>query len=229
MRESVRHVLLFSLILFTGTQAMATEFDGPPPPPITRLAYEAPFIAPPMIDSLQDLDADPQDAVQYVMAPTPEQLASLSTLNPLVKQSVFEAKPHSWKSMVKWGKVAFNPASKLLAKAGRWAAGRRQTVGMCLGGVQDALDVVGFKFPRMGAAADMAQPLSKDKRFLELQVPPSELTMLPAGAIVVWDRSDEHPHGHISITQGGGQESSDHLQPMKPYITPDFRVFIPKG
>jgi len=128
-----------------------------------------------------------------------------------------------------YGGTVFNEASLQLAKAGWFAALRRKTVGYCLGGVQDALDAIGIKLPRLRAAADLAAPLARDTRFQELSIRKQELAMLPPGAIVVWSKSKAHPYGHVSITQGSGQESSDHIQPIKPGITPSFRVFIPKG
>jgi hypothetical protein len=123
----------------------------------------------------------------------------------------------------------FQTGAQRLAQAGWMAAVKRKTIGFCLAGVQDALDAIGLKLPRLRAAADLAQPMSRDTRFQELSVSRQELAMLQPGAIIIWNKSGAHPYGHISITQGEGKESSDHIQRIQPEITPSFRVFVPKG
>lgn len=98
-----------------------------------------------------------------------------------------------------------------------------------------------FKFVKEGLAAEgvelsgksayMAAPqLARNPQFQEMKgVRPNQLSELPAGAVVVWNRSGKHPHGHISVALGDGREVSDRIrQQIEGYGTA-VRVFIPNG
>jgi hypothetical protein len=125
-----------------------------------------------------------------------------------------------------------------LADAARAAAERRNTMGRCAGGVGDALEAIGVKL-RVASAYQYAEHFTKDERFEEVFVDRKGLKDLPPGAIVVWGKSANHPHGHVAITIGGGQEASDHAQSIRGgsyggnwgggvVTEQNFRVFIPK-
>ena len=80
-----------------------------------------------------------------------------------------------------------------------------------------------------GASAYMAaDQLARNPRFREVQVPANQLRSLPPGAIVVWDRGQGKPHGHISIALGNGQEASDVLRNQITNYGTRHRVFLPR-
>ncbi|MDQ7825105.1 MAG: hypothetical protein RDV48_20050 [Candidatus Eremiobacteraeota bacterium] len=54
-----------------------------------------------------------------------------------------------------------------------------------------------------------------------------QLSGLPQGTIVVWNRSDYHIHGHISISLGNGEEVSDKVRDQITKYGTSFRVFVP--
>lgn len=80
--------------------------------------------------------------------------------------------------------------------------------GYCYSGVSKALSPLGVALT--GAAAYQARDqLAADARFMP--VPVEESVELRRGDILVFDKSVSHPYGHISVYQGNGQESSDHV------------------
>jgi len=128
-------------------------------------------------------------------------------------------------------------SAERLANAARDAAGRRDTIGRCAGGVGDALEAIGVKL-RVPSAYLYAEKLGDDPRFKEVFIDRHQLKELPPGAVVVWGKSGTHPHGHVAITVGAGKEASDHVQSIRggSYggqwgngVTTDqnFRVFMP--
>lgn len=114
------------------------------------------------------------------------------------------------------------------------------TGGWCLRGVTKTLNRAfvlqgeNYTASRASAAADAADFLAGDKEgwevfsqhFMEDTLATREdLDNLPAGAVVIWDRS-VGPYGHISVSLGNGLESSDHIQPQAKWEG-NFRVFYP--
>jgi hypothetical protein len=99
--------------------------------------------------------------------------------------------------------------------------------GECYKYVAEDLDTIGVHLTGSSAYMAAAQ-LARNKKVREIRgIRGEQLKSLPAGAIVVWDRSGEHPHGHISIAIGGEKEASDLTRgQIKDYGTP-FRVFVP--
>lgn len=77
-----------------------------------------------------------------------------------------------------------------------------------------------------------ADDLSKDKRFIEIQItdPKAQLPKLPPGAVVVWGKGTSKS-GHISIADGKGTEMSDHAyqQMTSHYGGAKPRVFVLAG
>ncbi|MBQ7286721.1 MAG: hypothetical protein IJW73_03065, partial [Candidatus Gastranaerophilales bacterium] len=68
------------------------------------------------------------------------------------------------------------------------------------------------------------------QKYKEIEVTEDELDTLPAGAVVIWEGSQQNKHGHISISLGDGREASDavYKQTHKSYHhNADFHVFIP--
>ena len=97
--------------------------------------------------------------------------------------------------------------------------------GLCARDVRTALASVGINIPT-GDAWTKAAVLAKDDRFREVQVSKNQLDKLPPGAIVVWDKGQGMPYGHVSIALGDGREASDRLRQQSHYST-NFRVFMP--
>ena len=102
--------------------------------------------------------------------------------------------------------------------------------GRCYRGVKNALAPMGVHL-QGGSAYQAADQLANNPRFREVQVPRDQLRGLPPGAIVVWNKNDNagHPHGHISIAQGNGMESSDKMRRQITNYPSSFRVFLPNG
>ena len=112
------------------------------------------------------------------------------------------------------------------------------TGGWCLRGVTKTLNRAfvlqgeNYTASRASAAADAADFLAGDKEgwevfsqhFMEDTLATREdLDNLPAGAVVIWDRS-VGPYGHISVSLGNGLESSDHIQYSIPFSKNKFET-----
>lgn len=100
--------------------------------------------------------------------------------------------------------------------------------GWCLKYTGQALARAGVKVS--GASAYMAgDQMARSDKFHEVQgLRANQLPELPPGAVVVWDRSPGHPHGHISISLGDGREASDVIRKQATKVgTGSFRVFLP--
>ncbi|OGI19761.1 MAG: hypothetical protein A2287_01710 [Candidatus Melainabacteria bacterium RIFOXYA12_FULL_32_12] len=125
-----------------------------------------------------------------------------------------------------WDKVKGSSFGKSIAKAAQWVANAMNTKGWCYTGVKRALSKHGVNLSG-GSAYQAAPQLAKNPKFKEVSVPANKLKDLPAGAIVVWNRSASHVHGHISIASGDGREFSDRTRNQISNYGTDYRVFIP--
>ncbi|MHC9539148.1 MAG: hypothetical protein AB9903_06480 [Vulcanimicrobiota bacterium] len=97
----------------------------------------------------------------------------------------------------------------------------------CYKYVADALDDSGIIL-HGGDAYMAADQLACHPKVREIKgVKSEQLTSLPKGAIVVWDRSSDHISGHISISQGNGKETSDLVREQITDYGTTFRVFMP--
>ena len=116
----------------------------------------------------------------------------------------------------------------------------RGTRGKCLAGVSDAIEAIYGK--RLGIyAADAADKLAGTEagyediasHFKEIEVSRDQLTSLPEGCIVVWERNNSSEGariaGHIVITDGQGGGYSDHQESPMYYVNSSvgYRVFVP--
>jgi len=119
----------------------------------------------------------------------------------------------------------------VLASEAKKVATKRDTVGWCFAGVADAVDNVMTGFLHGKSAYLAADQLAKHPNFREIKVSADSLTRLPAGTIVVWNKTEANPHGHISISLGNGDEASDHIQKQINSLrgSKNFRVFFPVG
>jgi len=102
------------------------------------------------------------------------------------------------------------------------------TGGYCYKYVADSLDRLGINLS--GRSAYMAAgQLASHPGVREIKgLGNGDLTRLPAGAVVVWNRSNRNPNGHISVALGDGREASDVVRSQITNYGTAFRVFMPK-
>ncbi|HIS53670.1 TPA: hypothetical protein IAA82_01805, partial [Candidatus Galligastranaerophilus gallistercoris] len=121
------------------------------------------------------------------------------------------------------------PVNNELASIAQATASSMGSTGWCLKGVNNALEkAYGFRLS-YNSAYQAIPALQSRSDFTEVtnQYPSAQsLTNLPAGAIVVWENSSNHPHGHISIALGNGQEASDHIQSQTVNYGTQYHVFV---
>jgi len=119
-----------------------------------------------------------------------------------------------------------------LAQIARVTGGANGTRGKCLKGVNDTLQrAYGFRLSYPSAYMAKQSLDKMTDRFVNVThqyQPASKLSQLPPGAIVVWDKKPGHPHGHISISLGNGQEASDHIQKQITGYGSSYTVYMPK-
>lgn len=132
----------------------------------------------------------------------------------------------------------YNPdLGNKLANIANKVANQTNTVGYCAAGVVDALEEANFTKSgeaRAGAAYEIAPKLRKSSNFKEVSVSREDLQNLPAGCVVVWDASEGHQYGHITVTlgkdeNGNPKEASDHVQGLITNRNANFTVFVPVG
>lgn len=121
------------------------------------------------------------------------------------------------------------PTNNQLAQIAQNTAASQNTTGWCLRGVNDSLEkAYGFRLSYNSAyqAIPALQSRSDFTEVTNQYTSAQDLTNLPAGAIVVWENSSSHPHGHISIALGNGQEASDHIQNQTVNYGTQYHVFV---
>lgn len=116
---------------------------------------------------------------------------------------------------------------KQLAAQAERTAGRINTSGLCLKGVNDAMESMGLPVHREAAAWMAVDDFQKNPRFQEVKVPKDKLKSLPAGAVVIWDKGSGLPYGHISVALGDGREASSKVRDQL-LLNTNFHVFLPK-
>lgn len=122
------------------------------------------------------------------------------------------------------------PKMQELARVAESNARQVGTTGWCLREVNDSLEAAGYNIQRRPSAYMVANDLANNPQFKEV-TPPADLSKLPAGAVVVWDRGNtaNTQHGHISVALGNGMEASDHVQNQLTNYGTQCRVFYPVG
>ena len=123
----------------------------------------------------------------------------------------------------------FGPRARRLAQTAERQARLMNSRGWCARGVNRALRAAGLYVTPLPSAYLYAKKLAADPRFRELRLTDAQIRKLPPGAIIVSApyNSPGNPHGHISVTLGGGREASDHVQRVATNGTQ--RVFVPIG
>jgi len=109
-----------------------------------------------------------------------------------------------------------------IARSGVAGKGRN-----CKRGVRMALNRQGMQLHGVSAYMAAGQ-LARNDRFREAKMGRQDLRNLPPGAIVVWNKGQGRPHGHISVALGNGKEASDVLRNQITNYPTNFRVFLPK-
>ncbi|MBN9414169.1 MAG: CHAP domain-containing protein [Candidatus Eremiobacteraeota bacterium] len=116
---------------------------------------------------------------------------------------------------------------KKLATQAEKTANQINTPGLCLKGVNDAMQAMGLPVHREAAAWMAVDDFQKNPRFREVKVSKSQLKSLPAGAVVIWDKGSGLPYGHISVALGDGREASSKVRNQL-LLNTNFHVFLPK-
>jgi LysM repeat protein len=146
------------------------------------------------------------------------------------QRSTTEPKPAT-QAPPKEVKNGYDPAlGAELARASRAEnGGNRYSTKRCYEYVANAVDRVIGRF-LYGEHAYMAAEQLAARKNLFVETSASGLSSLPAGAIVVWGKGSTKS-GHISISLGDGQESSDFIGPQMQshYGGAGARVFLPKA
>lgn len=141
-------------------------------------------------------------------------------------------------------KNVYNPElSKTLARIAYQNALATDTRGWCAKGVMDSLQRTGIDKNGNTRVAAAYQAVDKFKqhqdKFQRVNITDrNDLSKLPAGCIIVWNKSEGHPYGHITVTLGLIQdpknpknkyigEASDHVQPLITNRNADFAVYVP--
>ncbi len=123
------------------------------------------------------------------------------------------------------GTALTNPRGQALAQAAESTLPNREDA---FDNVIRAIDGTFGEFLYGDAPYMVPRQLNQHPDFREVKVPHTALKELPAGAIVVWNRSLENPRGDISIAVGDGREIGASIQPIGLGRDPEvgFRTFI---
>ena len=124
-----------------------------------------------------------------------------------------------------------------LAKAALSVDSQMSGTGRCKKGVRLALEAAGLGTIG-GLSAYMAAPqlAKKTDIFTEVTVSRQQLLQLPKGSVIVWNNGGGaavgdagREHGHIEISQGNGQATSDYTGAININRPVSYRVFVPKS
>lgn len=107
------------------------------------------------------------------------------------------------------------------------------TRGWCARGVMDAAEksgIVGKGETRVASAYQADPILENNKNFEKVGVSRDNILNLPAGCILVFQNSEQHVHGHITVTLGNNKAASDHIEDLKRILEThpeEVTVFVP--
>lgn len=99
--------------------------------------------------------------------------------------------------------------------------------GLCLKNVGAVLRRNGVNVGPAHAAHMVDGQCANSDKLREVRVGRDQLGKLPAGAVVVWEKGQGLPYGHISIALGDGREWSGPIRKQMNLST-SYRVFIPR-
>lgn len=115
-----------------------------------------------------------------------------------------------------------------IAKRAEANAAAYNTPGKCLQETGKVLREFGIPVNRHPAAWQALPDLQHSDKVKEIHVSKDQLDKLPPGAIVVWDKGQGLPYGHISVALGGGREASSTVRNQL-HLNTSFHVFVPVG
>ena len=124
------------------------------------------------------------------------------------------------------GNVQGSDFGKKFAAQAEKTANQINTSGLCLKGVNDTMQAMGLPVHREAAAWMAVDDFQKNPKFKEVKVAKDQLKSLPPGAVVIWDKGDGLPYGHISVALGGGREASSKVR-QQLLLNTNFHVFLP--
>lgn len=179
----------------------------------------------------QILGVKEDDGIKYNYAPINDfQVNVLSKLPASAQKAVVQSSNaiNSAISDQSIGSIKTSENGNKLANIANQTAKDMSSMGWCLKGVNNSLEkMYGFRLSYDSAYKAADALAQKTDLFKETHVSKDDLSKLPAGAIVVWDKNEKHPYGHISIALGNGYEASDHIAQQYKNISDSYRVFVP--
>lgn len=122
------------------------------------------------------------------------------------------------------------PASELgerLARAAENNAMIINTPGFALREISKILREFAFRIGNHYGCFQLIGDLRSSPLLQEVQLPKSQLPLLPPGAIVVWDKAPGLQLGHVCITLGNGREASSTVSEQL-LLNSNHWVFFPK-
>jgi hypothetical protein len=126
-----------------------------------------------------------------------------------------------------------NNAQKSLASVAKSVAQVRNTVGYCLGGVNQAMQkAFGIALPFKSAYMAAPALAKRTDKFKEVKVTTAQdIKNLPTGTVLVWPKTGRSPHGHIEVKTSPTHAASDHVAPVITQLRDSppsaVRAFIP--
>lgn len=159
-------------------------------------------------------------------------MASFSTPFPLKYNGASKDTQFNTNTNLSALKDVYNPKiSNQLAQIAYDNATKADKHGKCAKYANNSIEdcgIVSKNETRTLHAYDVAKLLAKNENFSEVKdISRDDLDHLPAGCVIIWDKSAGHDDGHMTITLGDGREASDHI--IDHIYKPDaaFRVFVP--
>lgn len=162
------------------------------------------------------------------------ELESLRNAKALKQQQEAAASSSSGTTNYPIGNTTYNgdlPSDERFAQIAKNMATSMGSTGLCLRGVNRSVQqAYGFALNQNSAyqAIPVMQGKSDFEEVTSQYKSDNDLKNLPAGAIVIWENSSAHPHGHISVALGNGQEASDHVQNQITNYGTQYHVFVKK-
>lgn len=169
----------------------------------------------------------------------------MSNRMPFVLQNNLLNKSYNTKTDIAALKDIYNPKlGNKLANIAENNAKKTNTVGLCAGGTNTAIEKAGLAKgeTRVSAAYQEIGVLEHHDNFKEITsliTDKKDLATLPAGCVIVFDKNRDKNHvnkrlsdeyGHILVTLGDGQAASDHTENLKETLSNysgQYHVFVP--
>lgn len=183
--------------------------------------------APGAMQQMQILMGEMYMLLQMLMGGSPSKAAGSKTADPIAQTSPGgSAASNSAAPTTDVKNVQGSDFGKKLASQAEKTANQINTPGLCLKGVNDAMQAMGLPVHREAAAWMAVDDFQKNPKFKEVKVSKDQLKSLPPGAVVIWDKGSGLPYGHISVSLGDGREASSKVRNQL-LLNTNFHVFLP--